>query len=92
MSPLPPSPDPSAAGPLRPQDQLGKYREMLRGTVEDVAAKYQAKFDASDIVQQTLLDAHRKIDDFRGRLSYKNIPDPLLYERAQFMKYFSNRM
>ncbi len=31
----------------------------------------------------------KKIEDFRGRLSYKNIPDPLLYERAQFMKYFS---
>jgi len=31
----------------------------------------------------------RKIEDFRGRLSYKNIPDPQLYERAQFMKYFT---
>jgi len=33
----------------------------------------------------------KKVDDFRGRLSYKNIPDPLVYERSQFMKYFSNR-
>ncbi|NOR76059.1 MAG: dihydroorotate dehydrogenase-like protein [Draconibacterium sp.] len=33
----------------------------------------------------------KKIEDFRGRLSYKNIPDPLIYERSQFMKYFSNR-
>jgi dihydroorotate dehydrogenase (fumarate) len=33
----------------------------------------------------------KKIDDFRGRLPYKNIPDPLVYERSQFMKYFSNR-
>ena len=32
-----------------------------------------------------------KLDDFRGRLSYKNIPNPLLYERSQFMRYFSNR-
>jgi dihydroorotate dehydrogenase (fumarate) len=31
------------------------------------------------------------LDNFRGRLSYKNISDPLLYERSQFMKYFSNR-
>lgn len=31
----------------------------------------------------------KKIDEFRGRLSYKNIPDPQMYERAQFMKYFS---
>jgi dihydroorotate dehydrogenase (fumarate) len=33
----------------------------------------------------------KKIDDFRGRLSYRNIPDPLMYERSQFMKYFSNK-
>ncbi len=33
----------------------------------------------------------KKMDDFRGRLSYKNIPDPMVYERSQFMKYFSNR-
>jgi dihydroorotate dehydrogenase (fumarate) len=33
----------------------------------------------------------KKIEDFRGRLSYKNIPDPMLYERAQFMKYFSGK-
>ena len=33
----------------------------------------------------------KKLDDFRGRLSYKKIPDPMLYERSQFMKYFSNR-
>jgi dihydroorotate dehydrogenase (fumarate) len=32
-----------------------------------------------------------KIEDFRGRLSYKNIPDPMIYERSQFMKYFSGR-
>ncbi len=33
----------------------------------------------------------KKIEDFRGRLSYKNIDDPLVYERSQFMKYFSGR-
>jgi dihydroorotate dehydrogenase (fumarate) len=31
----------------------------------------------------------KTIDDFRGKLSYKNIPDPMHYERAQFMKYFA---
>lgn len=31
------------------------------------------------------------LDDFRGRLSYRNISDPMLYERAQFMKYFSKK-
>jgi len=30
------------------------------------------------------------IDEFRGKMSYQNIKDPLIYERSQFMKYFSS--
>lgn len=33
----------------------------------------------------------RRIDEFRGRLSYKSLTDPMMYERSQFMKYYSNR-
>lgn len=33
----------------------------------------------------------KTIDDFRGRLSYAKIADPMMYERSQFMKYFSSR-
>lgn len=33
----------------------------------------------------------KRIEDFRGRLSYKKISDPLIYERSQFMKYFSEK-
>lgn len=33
----------------------------------------------------------RNIDEFRGRLNYSDIPNPVLYERAQFMKYFSKQ-
>ena len=33
----------------------------------------------------------KTIDDFRGRLSYAKIPDPQMYERSQFMKYFSSK-
>ncbi len=29
------------------------------------------------------------IDDFRGKMSYGKIKDPFIYERAQFMRYFS---
>lgn len=51
------------------------------------------------VIPQMITDLHafmkkwnfKRIDDFRGRLSYKNIPDPMLYERSQFMKYFSTR-
>jgi dihydroorotate dehydrogenase (fumarate) len=30
------------------------------------------------------------IDNFRGLMSYKSISDPAVYQRSQFMKYFSN--
>jgi dihydroorotate dehydrogenase (fumarate) len=30
------------------------------------------------------------LDEFRGKLNYSHIPDPSVYERSQFMKYFSN--
>lgn len=33
----------------------------------------------------------KSLDEFVGRLNYANIPDPSMYERSQFMKYFSNR-
>lgn len=35
--------------------------------------------------------AFKTVDDFRGLLSYSSIDNPDLYERAQFMKYFSNK-
>ena len=31
-----------------------------------------------------------RLDAFRGRMNYSNIPDPQVYERSQFMKYFSS--
>jgi len=33
---------------------------------------------------------YERIEDFRGIMSYRDIKDPLIYERAQFMKYFSS--
>lgn len=30
------------------------------------------------------------IEEFRGSLNYKHIPDPSIYERSQFMKHFSS--
>jgi len=33
---------------------------------------------------------YKSVEEFRGILNYSNIPDPTLYERAQFMKYFSS--
>ena len=38
------------------------------------------------------MDKHNFADlhELRGRMNYKSIPDPTVFERAQFMKYFSN--
>ncbi len=33
---------------------------------------------------------YTRIEEFRGKLNYANIESPYLYERVQFMKYFSN--
>ncbi len=33
---------------------------------------------------------YKRIADFRGIMSYREIKDPAIYERAQFMKYFSS--
>jgi dihydroorotate dehydrogenase (fumarate) len=32
---------------------------------------------------------YNSISEFRGKMSYSNIKDPAVYERAQFIKYFS---
>lgn len=33
----------------------------------------------------------RRVEDFRGKLSYANIDNAVRYERSQFMKYFSSK-
>lgn len=33
---------------------------------------------------------YSRIEEFRGKLNYANIKSPYMYERVQFMKYFSN--
>jgi dihydroorotate dehydrogenase (fumarate) len=33
-----------------------------------------------------------EIKEFRGRLNYKNVPDPMVFERSQFMKYYSDHI
>jgi len=33
---------------------------------------------------------HSRLEEFRGKLNYRKIPDPSVYEHSQFMKYFSS--
>ncbi|MDR1055183.1 MAG: dihydroorotate dehydrogenase-like protein [Prevotellaceae bacterium] len=34
---------------------------------------------------------YKTVDEFRGMMNYKNIDNPEVYERSQFMKYYSNK-
>ncbi len=65
-------------------------------TVEICSAVYT---HGSEIISQILTcieewmhqTHYNSLEEFRGKLSYANIPNPAAYERSQFMKYFSSR-
>jgi dihydroorotate dehydrogenase (fumarate) len=43
-------------------------------------------------IEEWMHQAHyQNLSQFQGKLNYANIPNPAMYERSQFMKYFSNR-
>jgi dihydroorotate dehydrogenase (fumarate) len=44
----------------------------------------------SEIDQWLEKHGYASVTDIQGKMSYDKIPDPTLYERAQFMKYFSD--
>jgi RNA polymerase sigma-70 factor (ECF subfamily) len=49
-------------------DQLERYRQYLSLLARlQLDARLKGKFDASDVVQQTLLQAHAHLGQFRGR-------------------------
>ncbi len=51
-----------------PWDVLGNYRDWLRLLARmQVGDRYRAKFDPSDVVQQTMLEAVRAWPQFRGQ-------------------------
>ncbi len=45
---------------------LGRYRSYLYLKALGMAPELRSKIDSSDLVQQTLLEAHQKLDQFNG--------------------------
>ena len=59
-----------ADAPTITADHLERYRHYLSLLARlQLDARLQGKLDASDVVQQTLLQAHASLEQFRGRSS-----------------------
>ncbi|MDD2797271.1 MAG: dihydroorotate dehydrogenase-like protein [Bacteroidales bacterium] len=78
-------------------DWEAAVKMLLAGatTVQICSAVYQqGEIIISEFItcieEWMLQNGYESIEDFRGKLNYKNIPNPSTYERTQFMKYFSN--
>ena len=78
-------------------DGVAVIKQILAGakTVQVCSTLYKNGVDhlagIIDFVRNWLAERNYKtLDEIRGKMSYKRIPDPAIYERSQFMKYFSN--
>lgn len=79
-------------------DGKAVVKQLLAGAnaVQMVSAIYQngpqyLKKVISEIEEWMEKKGFSSIDEFRGRLSQEKYVEPTLYERVQFMKYFSDR-
>lgn len=77
----------------------GAVKQILAGAqvVQLCSTLYLNGFGVVGEIESFMNDFMNKwsfasVDEFRGRLSYNNIESPALYERSQFIKYFSNRL
>lgn len=79
-------------------DGQGVIKQLLAGAqvVQICSALY---LQGTEVIGTMIGDLNRfmehwnfnTLDDFRGRLSADKVADPMMYERSQFMKYYSNR-
>jgi dihydroorotate dehydrogenase (fumarate) len=72
-------------------------KQLLAGaqTTQVCSVLYRNGFSAISEINNEIeewMEEHdfKSIEDFRGKMSYKNINNPQMYERSQFMKYFSS--
>ena len=79
-------------------DGASVIKEILAGAdaVQVVSSLYKNGIEfISDMLQdvKVWMEKHgfEKIDDFKGKMSQVNSPNPAEYERVQFMKYFEGK-
>ncbi|MFO8235253.1 MAG: dihydroorotate dehydrogenase-like protein [Bacteroidales bacterium] len=78
-------------------DGRGVIKQLLAGAeaVQVCSTLYKNGFRQLEAINKEVTDWMQRnsfdtIDEFRGKLSYKNLDNPLIYERSQFMRYFSS--
>ena len=72
-----------------------KYLLAGATTVQVCSALYKRGFqvitEINEVLRKWMNDKDFKsVSDFRGRLNYRNIENPSLFERSQFMKHYSS--
>lgn len=87
--------DISASTGVSGSDDVVKYLLAGANTVQVCSALYREGIPYLREINNGLSawmkeHSYRKISDFRGLLNQKNLKNPLVYERTQFMKYFSS--
>jgi dihydroorotate dehydrogenase (fumarate) len=87
--------DISASTGVYTGDDAIKYILAGATTVQVCSALYKKGFKVITEINETLSKwmkdkEYDTITDFRGLLNYRNIENPLLFERSQFMKHYSS--
>jgi dihydroorotate dehydrogenase (fumarate) len=78
-------------------DGKGAIKQLLAGAeaVQVCSTLYKNGFGQlnnilTEIKEWMNKHSYDTIDEFRGKMSYKKLEDPVVYERSQFMRYFSS--
>ena len=78
-------------------DGKGVIKQLLAGAeaVQVCSTLYKNGFGKLKEINNELKDWMNKhsfdsVDEFRGKLSYNKLEDPVIYERSQFMRHFSS--
>lgn len=78
-------------------DGKAVIKQLLAGAnaVQVCSTLYKNGIDYLETIIKDLEDwmskhGYESIEEFKGKMSYSKITDPLIYERSQFMKYFSS--
>jgi dihydroorotate dehydrogenase (fumarate) len=87
--------DISASTGVHTGEDAIKYLLAGATTVQVCSALYKRGFtvisEINDLLHRWMeMKEFRTVDDFRGILNYRNIENPSLFERAQFMKHYSS--